>query len=384
MWWHMSHLLLVGDDGKELTVQLDGGPVFIGRQYPIGRTENTLSRRHAVVRREGERFVVEDLGSTSGTYVNDVNIHGARPLVNSDLIRCGQLLLRFVEESVPPSRAALLEAVHAAPDDDAPRLVYADVLAEAGDPRGEFIQLDLAVARAARGTPERRALVRRRAELAVANPSWYPVASPRFERGFVERFEILAVDDRPEHASGQLVLPRDVIVRGHHVPAFTRLLESTAAATIEALELRLGALGPSFDVLLATLAAAPPPRLRALRLRGNPSEEGLRRLTETTFFARIDALTLDTPSAISLPARLLVGKKRVALRGKLTPSSVATALRVAPSITELALAPALAEELGLDVPAYVVPDDHPNAVAFATDDADDARTLLEVRLARKA
>lgn len=35
----------------------------------------------------------------------------------------------------------LLEAVHAAPDDDAPRLVYADHLMERGDPRGELIQL---------------------------------------------------------------------------------------------------------------------------------------------------------------------------------------------------------------------------------------------------
>jgi len=34
---------------------------------------------------------------------------------------------------------ALLEAIWAAPDDDAPRLVYADALLERGDPRGELI-----------------------------------------------------------------------------------------------------------------------------------------------------------------------------------------------------------------------------------------------------
>jgi uncharacterized protein (TIGR02996 family) len=33
----------------------------------------------------------------------------------------------------------LLEAIYDAPDDDAPRLVYADALLERGDPRGEFI-----------------------------------------------------------------------------------------------------------------------------------------------------------------------------------------------------------------------------------------------------
>jgi uncharacterized protein (TIGR02996 family) len=33
---------------------------------------------------------------------------------------------------------ALLQAVLASPDDDTPRLVYADWLEERGDPRGEF------------------------------------------------------------------------------------------------------------------------------------------------------------------------------------------------------------------------------------------------------
>ena len=40
--------------------------------------------------------------------------------------------------------AALLEAIYAAPDDDAPRIVYADWLGERGDVRGEFITLQLA------------------------------------------------------------------------------------------------------------------------------------------------------------------------------------------------------------------------------------------------
>jgi len=40
----------------------------------------------------------------------------------------------------------LRAAIHANPDDDGPRLVYADLLAECGDPRGEFIQLQLATA----------------------------------------------------------------------------------------------------------------------------------------------------------------------------------------------------------------------------------------------
>jgi uncharacterized protein (TIGR02996 family) len=42
--------------------------------------------------------------------------------------------------------AAFMRAILAAPDDDLPRLVYADWLDERGDPRGEFIRVQLAIA----------------------------------------------------------------------------------------------------------------------------------------------------------------------------------------------------------------------------------------------
>jgi uncharacterized protein (TIGR02996 family) len=41
-----------------------------------------------------------------------------------------------------PAEAALLAAVRAAPDDDGPKLVYADWLIERGDPRGELVALE--------------------------------------------------------------------------------------------------------------------------------------------------------------------------------------------------------------------------------------------------
>lgn len=50
--------------------------------------------------------------------------------------------------SASPDKAlALLQAIADAPDDPTPRLVYADFLAERGDPRAEFINLSLALAR---------------------------------------------------------------------------------------------------------------------------------------------------------------------------------------------------------------------------------------------
>src|SRR5690606_10001290 len=52
-----------------------------------------------------------------------------------------------VEGEYASRSAELLAAVHADPDDDAPRLVYADWLSGHGDPRGEFITLQIERAR---------------------------------------------------------------------------------------------------------------------------------------------------------------------------------------------------------------------------------------------
>lgn len=50
-------------------------------------------------------------------------------------------------ERAPDKALGLLLAINAAPDDPTPRLVYADFLAEQGDPRAEFLNLALALAR---------------------------------------------------------------------------------------------------------------------------------------------------------------------------------------------------------------------------------------------
>lgn len=82
--------------------------------------------------------------------------------------------------------AALLAAIAADPEDDAKRLVYADLLAERGDPRGEFIQVQCRQA-ASGNTP---ALQARAGELERAHgKAWREAAGIRdaltvFHRGF--------------------------------------------------------------------------------------------------------------------------------------------------------------------------------------------------------
>src|SRR3954469_7379345 len=78
-------------------VQLES-VVDIGRDtsLPLHLDEDTqASRRHARVTAQGGQAVVEDLGSTNGTYVNDQPIHSPRQIGPGDKIRIGLTVIEL-------------------------------------------------------------------------------------------------------------------------------------------------------------------------------------------------------------------------------------------------------------------------------------------------
>jgi diguanylate cyclase (GGDEF)-like protein len=82
----------------------------LGRQYKLGAetsigrgAENTIvldmdnvSRQHARVLNKKDGFYIEDLNSTNGTYVNDIEIKYER-LRNGDLLKIGGAILKFLQ-----------------------------------------------------------------------------------------------------------------------------------------------------------------------------------------------------------------------------------------------------------------------------------------------
>lgn len=54
-----------------------------------------VSRKHAVIRREAAEYVLEDLGSTNGTFVNDERIT-RKQLTAGDMIRVGDHIFKFL------------------------------------------------------------------------------------------------------------------------------------------------------------------------------------------------------------------------------------------------------------------------------------------------
>lgn len=95
---------------------------------------------------------------------------------------------------MPPRHSemlAFLRAIKENPEDDAPRLIFADWLEKRGDPRGEFIRLQCALARMDKHGPRRADLARREEELLQQHKKvWLRQLGVdhlhcRFERGLV-------------------------------------------------------------------------------------------------------------------------------------------------------------------------------------------------------
>jgi hypothetical protein len=71
---------------------LGRGDVEIRLEDPFAST------RHARIGRQGSVLVLEDLGSTNGTYLNDEPLDGPQPLHHGDRIRIGDSELTYLQD----------------------------------------------------------------------------------------------------------------------------------------------------------------------------------------------------------------------------------------------------------------------------------------------
>src|SRR5882724_4109394 len=77
-------------------------------RYALGRAPTNefsypeisfLSREHLLFEREGANWLVRDLGSRNGTFVNETRIVGAQVLRANDVVRVGPLRIVFDEKA---------------------------------------------------------------------------------------------------------------------------------------------------------------------------------------------------------------------------------------------------------------------------------------------
>jgi pSer/pThr/pTyr-binding forkhead associated (FHA) protein len=93
-------LIVVTEEAAGETIDVNGDAV-LGREgegCPELGDDPKLSRRHARLARDaGGAIVVEDLGSTNGTFVNDTRIEGIAPLRPGDRVRFGNTVWQLTD-----------------------------------------------------------------------------------------------------------------------------------------------------------------------------------------------------------------------------------------------------------------------------------------------
>lgn len=94
-----AELVVVEGAGGAKKFVVAGNLAVIGRREicDIYLPDYSVSRRHAVITRSGDRYLIKDQGSTNGTYVNGVRIKQTE-LAPGDTIKVGRVVLAFKVE----------------------------------------------------------------------------------------------------------------------------------------------------------------------------------------------------------------------------------------------------------------------------------------------
>lgn len=92
----IGKLMIVEGDGKGEVFELTDDEMTIGRASSnfIVLKEAKVSRQHATIRRQGREYLIQDLHSSNGVFINDEKIK-EHALSDGDLVRIGDFILRF-------------------------------------------------------------------------------------------------------------------------------------------------------------------------------------------------------------------------------------------------------------------------------------------------
>ncbi len=91
---------LTDPTGREHLLREETTTIGRALENDIVVTSKRVSREHAHVRREGWRAILEDLGSTNGTLLNDERVHAPTELHDGDRIQVGDVILLFHDPDI--------------------------------------------------------------------------------------------------------------------------------------------------------------------------------------------------------------------------------------------------------------------------------------------
>lgn len=91
-------LVIVSGPTPPQSFPLSGSEIVIGRSHESTvalQNDATMSRRHAIIRNNGQSVTLEDAMSTHGTYLNGQRVTAPVPVRRGDVMQVGQTSLRF-------------------------------------------------------------------------------------------------------------------------------------------------------------------------------------------------------------------------------------------------------------------------------------------------
>lgn len=107
-------LVCVGGDDLGRTLRLDGSAVEIGRATSgMTLSATDVSRRHARIYADAEGFVLEDLGSANGTFLNGEKLEAPTRVQFGDRVQVGKTVLVFTHHDELEARMEQLQRLEA-------------------------------------------------------------------------------------------------------------------------------------------------------------------------------------------------------------------------------------------------------------------------------
>src|SRR5438552_7924196 len=99
----MATLILLQGQTPGRRFSCDGDTTIIGRQADcaVCLDDPAVSRKHARLVQHNGQFLIEDLGSSNGTYVNAARIAGQQPVTEQDTIQVGPYVLALRPDPFP-------------------------------------------------------------------------------------------------------------------------------------------------------------------------------------------------------------------------------------------------------------------------------------------
>jgi pSer/pThr/pTyr-binding forkhead associated (FHA) protein len=99
------------------TFSLEGDQLIIGRDTSsnIAINDAEISRKHARLTFQGGKYVIEDLGSTNGTFVNGQRLASPAVLKSGDVVSLGEQIVLMYEALASDPGATVMSARHSQP-----------------------------------------------------------------------------------------------------------------------------------------------------------------------------------------------------------------------------------------------------------------------------